>query len=320
VTEDPSLTQDFIYNLAATSGFGHGVISSGYAARNTGLYRSDDGGLTWKEATLSLQLSAPVAATAVAIPSDYDQDHIILAGMVGGILRSIDGGRSWHLPTLASPPPVISALALSPNFSRDGVALAGTLEDGVLSSFDHGSTWVSWNFGLLDLNVLCLAISPAFMSDETVFAGTETGIFRSTNGGRAWREVNLPIGFEPVLSLVISPAFEQDGTIFAGTESQGVLISRDGGDTWTTLTAQFNGEPINGINISPTFPAQPEIVILSNGLAWMSHDLGATWAQLWPDIAEEGREISALYAPQGFGPGCKAWLGMYGGEILQAEF
>jgi photosystem II stability/assembly factor-like uncharacterized protein len=320
VTEDPTSTQDFIYNLAATSGFGQGIIGSGFAARNSGLYRSDDGGLTWKDATVSLQLSAPVAATSVAVPSDYDQDPIILAGMVGGILRSVDGGVTWHLPTLTSPPPVISAMVLSPNFSRDGIALAGTLEDGVLSSFDHGSSWVSWNFGLLDLNVLCLALSPAFASDETVFAGTETGIFRSTNGGRAWREVNLPIGFEPVLSLVISPAFASDGTIFAGTESQGVLVSHDGGDTWDSLTTQFSGEPINGINISPNFPTRPEIVVLSNGQAWMSRDGGSNWAQLWSELAEEEREISALYAPQGFGKGCKVWLGMYGGEILQAEF
>ena len=320
MTEDPSSTQDFIYNIAATSGFGKGIISSGYAARNSGLYRSDDGGLTWIDATFSLQLSSPVAATAVAIPGDYDQDHIILAGMVGGILRSVDGGINWHLPKLPSPPPVISAMVLSPNFSRDGIALAGTLEDGVLSSFDHGASWVSWNFGLLDLNVLCLALSPAFSSDDTVFAGTETGIFRSTNGGRAWREVNLPIGYEPVLCLAVSPAFGSDRTLFAGTESQGVLVSHDGGDNWETLTPQFQGEPTNGLVISPSFATSHELVVLSNGLAWISRDAGSTWDQLWSELADENREISTLYAPQGFGPGSMVWLGMFGGEVLQAEF
>lgn len=320
MTEESSSTQDFIYNLAATSGFGHGTVSVGFAARNSGLYRSDDGGLTWKDATLSLQLSAPVAATAVAIPADYEHEHIILAGMVGGILRSVDGGFSWHLPTLTPPPPVISALVLSPNFSHDGVALAGTLEDGVLSSFDHGFSWVRWNFGLLDLNILCLALSPAFASDETVFAGTETGIFRSTNGGRAWREVNLPIGFEPVLCLALSPAFDQDGTIFAGTESQGILVSHDGGDTWSALTSQFSGEPVNGLVISSNYAVVTEILVLSNGLVWISRDSGATWEQLWTELAEEEREISTVYAPKDFEKGSPVWLGMYGGEVLQSEF
>jgi len=81
--------------------------------------------------------------------------------------------------------PLISALATSPNFADDGTILAGSIEDGVFCSMDRGVQWAAWNFGLLDLHVLCMALSPHFGRDETVFVGTETGLFRSTNGGHA---------------------------------------------------------------------------------------------------------------------------------------
>ena len=68
------------------------------------------------------------------------------------------------------------------DFAKDGILLLGTNEDGVLRSADQGRTWASWNFGLVDFNVLCLAISPAFDRDETVFAGTGSGLFLSRDG------------------------------------------------------------------------------------------------------------------------------------------
>ncbi len=317
---DESESQDFIYQITATPKFGTGQISIGYAARNAGLFRSTDGGVSWHDGTHTLQLSEPVAATSVVIPGTFENDHIVIAGMVGGLIVSGDSGYSWYMPKMPSPPPTISSLAASPDFSQDGIVIAGTLGDGTLISSDHGYSWVSWNFGLLDLNVLCLAITPTFASDETIFAGTETGIFRSTNGGRAWREVELPVGFEPVLSLAVSPTYARDHTLFAGTESQGILVSRDEGETWQQLGEQFHGEPINGITLNPNFADQAELTILSNGLAWISRDGGAGWDQLWAELAEEDHEISALYAPRGFAPGETAWLGLYGGEIRMAQF
>jgi photosystem II stability/assembly factor-like uncharacterized protein len=320
VTEDNSTTQDFIYGMAASAGFDAGKRGVFFAARNSGLFRSDDGGATWTLAIASLELEQAVAVTAVALPADFERDHTVICGMAGGLLISGDGGKTWQLPNFPPPPPMITAIALSPTFSEDGIALAATMEDGVLRSSDHGRTWVLWNFALLDLGVLSLAISPAFTRDETVFAGTETGIFRSTNGGRAWREVELPVDYDPVLSLAISPAFEQDGTIFAGTESKGLLISRDGGDSWIPVEGIFAGEPVNSILVAPDFAAHPEAAALSDGLAWISRDGGVEWSLLWPELAADEIEISALYAPQGFRPGCPAWVGVSSGDIIQKIF
>ena len=315
-----STKEDFVYGMTASAAFDTGDGGVIFAARTTGLFRSDDGGKTWQRTLAELATDRLVAVTAVAVPIDFERDHTVICGMAGALLISSDGGETWMLPKFPLPPPMISAIALSPGFSTDGVALAATMEDGVLRSSDHGRSWVQWNFSLLDLSVLSLAISPAFMRDETVFAGTETGIFCSTNGGRAWRALDLPVEYDPVLSLALSPDFDQDLTIFAGTESKGLLISRDAGEHWTIAGESFTLEPVNSIIVSPQFSVCPEVVALSNGLGWISRDGGSKWSQLWPELASDEQEISAIYAPVGFRPGSPVWVGIFSGGVVLKSF
>ena len=114
--------------------------------------------------------------------------------------------------------------------------LAGTLEDGVFASADRGVRWQPWNFGLFDLNVLCLALSPRWRQDETVYAGAETGVYRSGNGGRAWRFTGFPTEFAPVLCLAL--AVDQGSgaaLLYAGSEAHGVQVSCDHGESWQRL-------------------------------------------------------------------------------------
>ncbi len=318
--EDTSTTQDFIYGMAASASFDAGIGGVIFVARHTGLFCSEDGSKTWQPVLSALDTDQPATVTAVALPIDFERDRTIICGMAGGLLISGNGGKTWLMPKFPLPPPRISAIALSPAFSEDGVALAATMEDGVLRSSDHGRSWILWNFALLDLSVLSLALSPAFKLDETVFAGTETGIYRSTNGGRAWREVDLPVGYDPVLSLALSPNFEQDLTIFAGTESKGLLVSRDAGESWNSVGGNFGNDPVNSIIISPLFAARSEVVTLTNGLAWISRDGGNKWSQLWPEMDLEEQNICALYGPHGFRPGSPAWIGVSSGGVLSKSF
>ena len=206
------LQTDLVYALATTPD-----LDIWFAARATGLYRSIDDGASWDALYASLEVEGSLPTTSVVLAPNYDGEahRSLFSGVPGGVLRSTDGGETWFVTILDSPPPAVSALVISPNFVRDGVLIAATTEDGIFRSANRGSNWSRWNFGLLDLNVYSLAISPDFAEDETLYAGVESGIFRSTNGGRAWREVDLSIGFEPVISLAMSPAYAYDQTLFA---------------------------------------------------------------------------------------------------------
>jgi photosystem II stability/assembly factor-like uncharacterized protein len=305
---------DIAYSLAASPGFPQDRVC--FAARSSGLYRSDDGGITWHPTYDSLDLEAPLATTAVVVSPAFESDRSVFAGVHGGILRSIDNGKSWHAATLPSPPPLVSTLATSPDFTHDGTLFAGTMEDGVFRSADRGSHWSAWNFGLLDLSILCMALSPDFANDETLFVGTESGVFRSTNGGRAWREVSFPTNFAPVLSLALSPEYTGDGVLFAGTESYGPFRSDDRGHTWEHLGEDIAPDIVNGIVLSPEFPTKPHVLVASSTALLISCDGGRSWSD-WKtgQIFEEG--IASVVAPQGLEPGALLLVGLVGGSVLR---
>ena len=306
---------DYIYQFSGSGKSNRGKADY-FAARVSGLYRSSDGGKSWASAFDSLHLQKDPSALAVAVSPDLEDDPSIFVGLNGGILRSPDKGHHWESALLPSPPPVISSLAISPNFIQDGIVFAGTFEDGVLRSSDRGRHWHAWNFGLLDLNVLCLAISPYFANDETLFVGTQSGIFRSTNGGRSWREVSLPIGFDAVLSLALSPSFDRDATLFAGTENQGLLHSHDGGQTWEKLSKSILKEPVNAIVLTPNFNDRPDILILHGSSTLVSYNGGKNWKS-WRSDRLAKKAVTAICAPLGFAPQSPALVGCADGEILR---
>jgi len=250
-----------------------------FAACASGLRYSDDGGTTWHSAYESLNLTQTLTTTTVALSPDFASDQTVFAGVPGGVLRSITGGKSWDALQFPTPPPTISTLAVSPNFTHDGIVFAGTLEDGI-----YRSHWKRWNFGLLDLSVLSMALSPTFADDETAYLGTESGLFYSTNGGRAWRETEMPFGFDVVLGLALSPSHGSDGVIFAGTESRGLWRSNDFGETWVQSNGDVEFDLINQIMVTAKPEATLHLVALHQDTLYSSRDAGRHWAMLQQNV------------------------------------
>ncbi len=205
-------TQDMIYTLAAAN-------NTIFAGRTSGVYRSPDGGETWYNSFEATSELDGVAVTALAVREDR-----MIAGVAGAMACSSDGGKSWQVAGLASPPPLVVDILFAPHDTN--LVLAGTADDGVFVSTDGGSSWVAWNFGLVDLKVNCLAIAP----DHAVFAGTESGIFRSHNGGKSWRDLSFPMDAAPVLSVGFTAS-----RAFAGTQSNGLFYADHSGTNWLAV-------------------------------------------------------------------------------------
>jgi len=198
------MTPSNIFAIAAADD-----AQSCYAATDAGLWKWSASDGAWTQVAPQF---APVALTAVAASGST-----ILIGANGDVAVSRDDAASFGIATLPIKAQVL-ALAISPNFAADRIALAATMQDGVLRSTDGGATFHAWNFGLIDLHVNALLMSPAFADDATVFAATDHSVFQSTNGGRAWRELPLPPDAAPCTALALDP----DGRLLVGTESAGL--------------------------------------------------------------------------------------------------
>lgn len=251
---------DPIYALAAEA---HGGC---FAARESGLYRSDDGVETWQNAYAALKPTSPLSTTALGISPTFMQDRTLFAGIPGAILRSTDAARTWHEFPLPDPPTLISALAVSPAYDNDGFLLATTFRRGVFYSVDRGETWLTGNFSLLDFRVLTLAFSPAFADNRTILIGTETGVFNSANSGRSWQAVDLPYVAVP------SIAFASQNIVYAGTDGDGLYISADKGLTWSRSSLDTT------LSISLVLtPSERDLFVFADATLYRSHDAGETW-------------------------------------------
>jgi photosystem II stability/assembly factor-like uncharacterized protein len=308
--------QDMVSAVTASPAFA--TDRTCFAARFSGLYGSTDGGKTWQALYGSLGSSAPLPTTGVAVSPAYPSDHTVFAATQGGILRSHDAGRSWEAVLLPAPPPLVVALAISPRYIENGVLFAGTAQDGVCRSADRGSRWAAWNFGLFDLSVLCMAVSPVKAADETLYVGTESGIFRSTNGGRAWREVPFPAEMAPVSSLALSPGYVRDGTLWAGTDENGLYRSHDRGQSWERMAADTIAGAVNAVLLGADYPTRPAMLVLAEEGLLLSADGGKSWQEIMSDDLAD-REMTCVAAPLGLEPGAPVLVGTDDGAVLQLE-
>ena len=243
------------------------------AAADTGLFISRDGCRSWQRAPGPIG-ELPMLAVCLA-PSSGSGKRALL-GTTGGIAYSHDLSE-WTLARLPQDGIDSISMVASPNFAEDGILFTGTLDYGVLHSLDRGSSWQARHYGLLDLRVFVTAISPLFRQDQTVLAGTLTGIFFSPNGGLAWREATVPDEDDPVLCMAFSPDYEHDSLIAAGTEAGMLLKSLDAGRTWIYMETPCAGKSINALTFLPQVDSDPLMILGAANLIYVSASGHPCW-------------------------------------------
>jgi photosystem II stability/assembly factor-like uncharacterized protein len=220
-----------------------------YAGTDGGVFRSTDGGASWSASlTAPFRQSTVVSALAIdprspktvyAVSADDSTHYASGSGRsyLSRIFKSTDRGESWRavgtvqrLSVPARPGAIIrqtvfmSPLVLDP--TRSKTFYAGGR--GALKSVDGGESWRP--SGLAHSTVYALALDPE--TSTTLYAGTDKGLFTSTNAGASWHRSSGPLQTSPVKAIAIDR--EQPLTVYAGTDG-GVFRSTDGGRSWHRL-------------------------------------------------------------------------------------
>lgn len=152
-----------------------------YAATEAGVFRSLAVGdcAAW-EAAATLPASAGVLTIAATDPPK------MYAGIDGsGVYFSTTGGDAWSAAVVPAINQRIKALVINP---ADPTKLfAATYGNGVYLSINGGGKWlVCANSNLANLKVTSLSIDGA----GKIYAGTEAGVFVSSDGCATWAELN----------------------------------------------------------------------------------------------------------------------------------
>jgi len=171
--------------------------------RNThyglGVYRTDDGGMTWVPTGLSFNLADLDASLIRRILFHPTQPGTLVAAGVSGIFKSTDDGNNWQKVNSD----VIWDIEQDFNNGLVMYATTGTIRSfgggsaKLLKSTDFGETWVPKNTNWpadLSIGRSEIALTPQNSNYIYIVAanpsGSFYGFYRSTDGGETWTARN----------------------------------------------------------------------------------------------------------------------------------
>jgi uncharacterized repeat protein (TIGR01451 family) len=222
-----------------------------YAASEWGgIYRSNDGGLTWNrlnnhQPTVTWDVEVSPANTNLIFATSFYDGRV---NSQSGINVSTNGGATWTHPVTATPPVGLCSAA-----RRDQPAAFG------------------------------IAIDPT--NAQNVYIGTNCGLAISNDGGTTWNFVDPTPGdlADDVWDVVV-----HHGGLIDVVGDDGHRRSPDGGATWTTATGTPLPSGRSSIAASPD--EQNVLFATIGNNVWESDDSGANWTNLGtPDSRRQGR-------------------------------
>ena len=251
------LTVDANGTLFATTG--------GIAGPSPGVVKSTDGGATWSAAGLSGKTPWNL----------FIDSGTLYASAQGGLFRTSDSGLTWQpLGEGANVP--TGPLVTDP---RDANTVYG-IGDGVVKTVDGGRTWASVNHGLVSTLIQSLALAPG--NSNILYAGGYGSVFKSIDRGRTWQ--NEPgLGTSPVDRLVVDP---QNARLLYAAESWhgGLFRSSDAGTHWTRLQTPFPSTGVRALAIDPRHPRTMYVSdcggACSGGTLQKTDDGGVSWRSI----------------------------------------
>ncbi|MEC7719522.1 MAG: glycosyl hydrolase, partial [Planctomycetota bacterium] len=269
-----------------------GVMTS----HGDGVYKSDDGGKTWRHLGLA---ETQHIARIVIHPKNPDVVYVAAQGALHapskarGIYQSIDGGQTWkqihfvnsltgcsELSMDMSNPRVLYA-TMWEHQRKPWIVVSGGEGSGVYKSSDAGETWKQIHEGLPEEKGK-MAIAVSRSNPDKIYALVESdsnlekgGLFVSSNGGTKWTRISedhrLIQRAWYYTEVFVDPNDEHTVYVLSAP----ALRSIDGGKTWETLSGTHGDYHDLWIN-----PLDSRNMVISNdGGAAITFNQGESWSR-----------------------------------------
>lgn len=191
---------------------------SAVAKAGSTVWVSDDEGANWTEIALPTSAAAnPDLATAL----NFVGDKMILVGMASGRIWKLSRGQGWASAkpqALASlPVRYVSDMCIVGASAQVIWATSSRFGGGhVFNSVDGGATFKDCSGALPDVPVNAITVDS--QHKDTVYIGTDRGVYRTMDAGKHWNDISNGLPNVIVGALLFH---EQSRTLRAGTRNRG---------------------------------------------------------------------------------------------------
>lgn len=278
-----------------------GLFPNSSAGDSTRIYRLEDGvwvpadsGLPWPDFFLVKAL-ASFRSTGHLVPGPA------FAGGNGMVYRSQTFARWWQ-PAFSVGLGITNALAVHQRDYFSGTIWAGG-ENGIFApwiakSQDLGATWEVFTPNLHGDNA-CNAIAIHPEHPDTVYAGMEGAVIKTTDGGKTWDYTGLrdtPVYFNGLALASSNPDHVYAGGLIANPNTWALWESFDAGATWQEIAAPVMDPPavVTGITSIVTDRQAPIVYMATDGHGVWRYQSGPTAI----DDREEGRLPNGFWLAQ----------------------
>lgn len=276
-------------------GTGEHAVRGVMTSYGDGVYKSTDGGKTWKN--IGLEKTRHISEIAIH-PSNPD---IVLVGAQGpvhgpsadrGVYKSIDGGATWKKTLYVDENTGVSSLNM--DMTNPRIIYAATwqhrrypwkVESGgpgsaIWKSTDGGDTWTKIIDGLpKEMGKIGVAVSRA--NPNKVFAIIEAekskaGLYRSDDGGKKWNHMSSDntITARSWYYMEVFPDPINEDVVYVLNAP--VTRSIDGGKTFSTLRVGHGDT--HDLWINPK--SNTNIALADDGGGEISFNTGRSWSPL----------------------------------------
>jgi len=281
-----------------------------FGATGGGLWKTTDGGATWKPVTDTALRTSSVGSVAVSEPNPdivyIGTGETELRGNIiqgDGLYKSTDAGKTWA-PAGLTDTQAIGRIRIHPTnpdiayVAALGHPFGANAERGVFRTRDGGKTWQKVLFrsdraGAVDLcfdprnpQVLFAAIWEVFRTPYSMSSGGPgSGLFKTTDGGDTWTEITrqpgLPKGVIGKIGVAVSGADGNRVWAIVEAEDGGIFRSDDGGATWTRVNDErrFRQRAFYYSRIYADPTNRDRVYVLNTGF-YRSEDGGKTWKSI----------------------------------------
>ncbi len=283
------------------------------------IYRSSDGGKTWKEVIENnthggQQASsrhgfktiefAPSNGNTVYAGMRKDRNSIdgsTYKGPSFGMFKSVDAGRTWREINngLENADKNINCIAVHP--ANENIVYIGTYRDGVFKSTNGGKSWSAASNGLMSEDVRSLAINPKEPNIVYAGLGNGVGLYKTENGGQSWSSTSNGI-------VVECPSYLQR----IGQVNPGISLEKP----VRTVGIDYVSTPWTLISAVVILPSNPEILCVSDYQhgVYMTTSGGGAWVAI-----NEGLDFKAVTSLALSGNEAVLYASTSGGGVYRLE-